>query len=216
VNQLKKAAEQEPTRDAFAQPLRDALSGENKVDLDTRLNQLQHAQEDVEKRDRAEQAKQGLSKVSQAFDASEPKAIQSARKTDSLKPGQQDAFGLGMAELQSLLNKLENERQMSRSDQAKQGREALYNLQTGLRSLYGDNERGNDILTKLDRVFKAEALDVGDLKKLMDELQHFSVETTERLARKEDKPDITNIDPSRLPPAYRGRIQKYFQKLSED
>ena len=49
----------------------------------------------------------------------------------------------------------------------------------------------------------------------MDELRHFSVETADQLATKEDKPEVTNIDPSHLPPAYRGRIQKYFQKLSE-
>ena len=216
VNQLKKAAEQEPTRDAFGQPLRDALSGDNKVDLDTKLNQLQLAQSDGEKRDRSEQARQSLSKVSQAFDASEPGAMRSAKKGDSLKPSQQDGFNLGMAELQSLLTQLEQNRKLSPKDQARQGREALFNLQTGLRSLYGDNERGDQILLRLDQMVKAEALDVGDLKKLMDELQHFSVETSDRLARKDDKPDITNIDPTRLPPAYRGRIQKYFQKLSED
>ena len=102
------------------------------------------------------------------------------------------------------------------SIQAKQGKEALFNLQTGLRSQYGDNERGNQILLHLDQMLKAETpLDVADLKKLMDELQHFSVETSNRLARKDDKHDVTNIDPTRLPPAYRGRIQKYFQKLSE-
>jgi hypothetical protein len=28
-------------------------------------------------------------------------------------------------------------------------------------------------------------------------------------------PEMTSIDPSRLPPAYRGRIQKYYQKLSD-
>jgi hypothetical protein len=49
----------------------------------------------------------------------------------------------------------------------------------------------------------------------LDQLQHFSVETADHLAKREDKPEVTNIDPSRLPPAYRGRIQKYFQKLSE-
>jgi hypothetical protein len=58
-------------------------------------------------------------------------------------------------------------------------------------------------------------IEVADLKKLMDELQHFSVETSDKLAKKDDKPEVTNIDPTRLPPAYRGRIQKYFQKLSE-
>src|SRR6185503_11772873 len=146
---------------------------------------------------------------------SEPKTIQAAQQTDSLKPSGQDSFSQGMANLESLLKQAEREHPISRQDQAKQGKEALFNLQTGLRSQYGDNERGNQILLHLDQMLKAETpLEVADLKKLMDELQHFSVETSDRLARK-DIPDVTNIDPTRLPPAYRGRIQKYFQKLSE-
>ena len=92
----------------------------------------------------------------------------------------------------------------------------MFNLRTSLRDLYGNNERATRILTQLEETLKPEApVDVELLKKLMTELQHFSVETSDRLARKEDKPEVTNIDPARLPPAYRGRIQKYFQKLSE-
>ena len=49
----------------------------------------------------------------------------------------------------------------------------------------------------------------------MEELQHFSMEAAEQLASREDKPELTHIDPAKLPPAYRGRIQKYFEKLSE-
>ena len=217
INQLKKLAEQEPTRDAFGQPLRDALSGQNKVDLDARLNRARQAQDPVEKQQRAGAAKEGLSKVSQAFTQSEPKATQTAQQTDSLKPGAQDGFNMGMAELQSLIKKLEQQGKLSPDDQNRQGKEALYNLQFGLRSQSGDNDRGNQILLRLEQMVKAETpLEVGDLKKLMDELQHFSVETSDRLAKKDDKPEVTNIDPAKLPPAYRGRIQKYFQKLSEN
>ena len=216
VNQLRKVAEQEPTRDAFGQPLRDALSGTNRLELDTRLNQLEQAQDDAERQQRAGEAKAALSKVSQAFGASEPKALQMAQKSDSLKPGEQDSFNLGMAELESLLKQLEQSRQIPRDDQAKQGREALFNLETGMRALYGGNERGQKILMELDQMFKTNSpLDTEDLRKLMDALRHFSVETADHLAKKEDKPEVTNIDPTRLPPAYRGRIQKYFQKLSE-
>ena len=111
---------------------------------------------------------------------------------------------------------MEKEHPISPKDRARQGREALYNLQSGLRAQSGDNDRGNQILLHLEKLLKPETpLEVADLKKLMDELQHFSVETSDHLAKKEDKPEVTNIDPSRLPPAYRGRIQKYFQKLSE-
>jgi len=217
INQLKKLAEQEPTRDAFGQPLRDALSGQNKVDLDARLNRARQAQDPAEKQQRAGEAKEGLSKVSQAFTQSEPKATQTAQQTDSLKPGAQDGFNMGMAELQSLIKKLEQQGKLSPDDQNRQGKEALYNLQLGLRSQSGDNDRGNQILLRLEQMVKAETpLEVGDLKKLMDELQHFSVETSDRLAKKDDKPEVTNIDPAKLPPAYRGRIQKYFQKLSEN
>ena len=58
-------------------------------------------------------------------------------------------------------------------------------------------------------------LDVENLKKLLEELQNFSLELSSVEAKKEDKPEVTNIDATRLPPAYRGRIEKYFQKLSE-
>ncbi len=216
LNQLKRVAEQEPTRDAFGDPLRDALSGTNKVDLDAKLNQLQMASGDEPaKREQAGQARDGLGKVSKAFGASEPGAMQMAQKSDALKSGAQDNFGLGMAELDSLIKQLEKSNQIPKEDQKKQGQEALYNLQLGLREQYGNNDRGNQILLSMNQMLQTNVLDAESLKKLMDQLQHFSVETSDHLAKKEDKPDVTNIDPTRLPPAYRGRIQKYFQKLSE-
>jgi hypothetical protein len=85
-----------------------------------------------------------------------------------------------------------------------------------MRGLYGKSEPGAQLLAELDRMLKAEQpLDADDLRKLINELQHFSVETVDQMSKREDKPEVTNIDPTRLPPAYRGRIQKYFQKLSE-
>jgi hypothetical protein len=202
LDQLKKVAEQEPTRDAFGPPLRAALTGQNKTDLDSKLGRLQLAQDEPTRQQRAGEAKDALSKVSKAFEDSEPRATQMAQKTDSLKPGEQESFNQGMSELESLLKQ--------------QGREALGNLQQGVRALYGDTERGTQILLKLDQMLKAEKLlDADDLKGLINELQHFSVETADQMSRREDKPEVTNIDPTKLPPAYRGRITKYFQRLSE-
>ena len=57
---------------------------------------------------------------------------------------------------------------------------------------------------KLDQMLKAEQpLEVEDLKRLINELQHFSVETADQMERSQDKPEVTNIDPTRLPPARR-------------
>ena len=106
---------------------------------------------------------------------------------------------------------------LSGEDQAKEGAEALYNLQTGLRETDGSNERGNQIMLHLEEELKKgeSPLDLENLQKLMEQLQRFSLELSAVEAKKEDKPEVTNIDPTRLPPAYRGRIEKYFQKLSE-
>jgi hypothetical protein len=222
VNELKQVAEQEPTRDAFGDPLRDALSGQNKLDLDSTLGRLERARrlqdvlDEPSKQQRASDARDALAKVTQAFEASQPKALQAAQKGDSLKPGDGESLSLGLAELQSLLNQMQNQRPISPQDQAKQGQQALLNLQTGLRSLYGDNSQADQILLHLDELLKGETpLDIDKLKKLMEEIQHFSIETADGLLKKAATPELTNIDPSRLPPAYRGRIQKYFQRLSE-
>jgi hypothetical protein len=216
LNQLKKVAEQEPTRDAFGPPLRNALTGPNKVDLDSKLARVQLAQDEAARQQRAGEARDALSKVSKAFEESEPKTMQMAQQTDSLKPDEQESFNLGVAELESLLKQLEDKRQLSRDNQNKQGREALVNLQSGMKARYGNNERGVQLLLQLDRMLKDDRpLEMEDLRKLIGELQYFSVETADQMSRQEAKPEVTNIDPTRLPPTYRGRIQKYFQRLSE-
>ncbi len=216
LNQLKAAVEQEPTRDAFRPPLRDALSGQKKVDLDAKLEQVRQAEDDAARRQRSGEARDALGKVSRAFADSEPEPLQAARRNDSLKPDAEDSFNQGMAELDSLVKQLESGRKLSASDEAKQGRQALSFLQDALQKQFPHDEGVSQHLAQLEEVFKSDQpLDPAKLKRLMDELQRFSVETSEHLAANAEKPDVTNIDPSHLPPAYRGRIQKYFQRLSE-
>jgi hypothetical protein len=121
-----------------------------------------------------------------------------------------------MAELDSLIRQLENNRGLSPEDQGRQARQTLEDLRNGLSSRQGNNDQINSILLKMADLLKPRtALEAANLKKLLAELQSLSVETAQQLAKKEDKPEVTNIDPTRLPPAYRGRIQKYFEKLSE-
>ena len=36
-----------------------------------------------------------------------------------------------------------------------------------------------------------------------------------QMEKKPDKEEISHIDPSKLPPEYRERVERYFQKLSE-
>lgn len=216
VDQLGKTAEQEPTREAFGQPLRDALSGQSRMDTEVKLRQLQQAQDDAEMQQRAAAARDKLGQISKAFSESQPRALQQARQNDSLQPRGPSSFNQGLAELQSLLQRLQQGRALPREDQAKQSQQAMNDLKSGLPNRPADEARAQELLKELDALLKAEGtLNLNELKKLISDLQRFSVESSPQMASKEEGPDLVNIDPARLPPAYRGRIQKYFQRLSE-
>jgi len=216
INQLKNTSELEPTRDAFGPPLREALTGQSKVNLDARLMQLKQTQDEISRQERAAEARAELDKVSKAFEASQPQSFRAAQQSDSLNPNEAEALDNAVAELESLVKQLERGSRITPEDQARQGRQALWNLQTGIRSQSGDNQEGNQLLSQLGQMLKTETgLEPGDLRNLIDALQRFSTEASGQLARAGDNAEITNIDPSRLPPAYRGRIQRYFQRLSE-
>lgn len=216
LRQLKSAAEQQPTRDLFGPNLRESLSGPNITSLNWPLGELERAADKEAREKAAGKAKDALSKVSKAFSESQPKAMQESEKSDSLKPPGEQGLERGLAQLQNLLRQLEQNQPMPSDDQAKAGREALYNLQRGLRETAGSNERGNQIMVHVDEELKKGEfpLDLERLKKLLDQLQNFSLELSGSPS-KEEKTEVTHIDPSQLPPAYRGRIEKYFQKLSE-
>ncbi|PWU20381.1 MAG: hypothetical protein C5B50_04125 [Verrucomicrobia bacterium] len=216
LDQLKSTAEQDPTRNAFGPALRDSLSDQKRAELNSRLNQLQYAEEEQDKEARAGQARDGLGKVSKAFTESQPKSLQMAQQNDALKPNADESFSQGMAELDSLIRQLESERGLSPQDEARQAHQALQDLRNGMNTRQGNNDQINSILLQFDELLKPKTpLEAANLKKLMSALQSLSLETAQQLAKKEDKPEVTNIDPTHLPPAYRGRIQKYFEKLSE-
>lgn len=216
LRQLRAAAGQSPTREAFGPELREALTEERLTEADWPLSQLEKPLLPQAKQQAAGQAKECLSRVSQAFDASQPKGLQAAARSDALKPGTDQSFGLGLAQLESLLRQLQNPKPPSPEDQTKQGAEALYNLQTGLRNRHGSNERVQQLLADLERALKPEQrFDLEDLTRLQQQLQSFSVELTPRGRTEDAKPEVSSLDPNRLPPAYRSRIEKYFQRLSE-
>jgi hypothetical protein len=215
LKQLKDLADQPPTSEAFGPELRESLSHGNMMSLNWSLGDLEQASSPEARRKPAGDAKEGLQKVSKAFEQSQPKSLQLARKT-SPSSGQED-FERGLAQLESLIKRLENKRPLSPQDQAKLGRESLHNLQSGLPEKGGSNERGDLILRQLEKELKKgeQPPDLETLKSVFDALQAFSVEVVSKEDLKNAKPQMTEVDPTRLSPAYRGRIQKYFQKLSE-
>lgn len=218
LQQLKSAAEQSPLNEEFGPELGESLSDASMSKMNRPLGELQQAASQEQRQMAAGEAKQGMENVSKAFEKSQPQSMQAAKRAG--KQGQQgDAqseFERGLAQLESLIKQAKSNRPISKQDQAKLGQEALANLQSGMKEKGGSNERGNQMLTLLDKELKKgeEPVDVEILKSVMDALRAFSVELASKKGL-EDKPEMTGLDPSRLPPAYRGRIETYFKKLSE-
>jgi hypothetical protein len=212
---LQGAAEQSPTREAFGPELRDAVSSSHLMSVNWPLGELEQASSADARKKPAGEAKQALEKISQAFERSMPKTLRLAQKpSEGNEPGQ---FDRGVAQLESLLRQLEAQRPVSPNDRRRQGQEALYNLQTALPDKDGSNEHGAQILARLEQELKKtdRPVDIDVLRSTLEALRAFSVEMAGKRTNSLTSPQMTGIDPNRLPPAYRERIQKYFQKLSE-
>jgi hypothetical protein len=217
TSQLKKLADEPPTRDVFGPPLRNALGGAQKQALDSKLDALAQAQGDDATKKSAGEARESLGRISKAFEQSQPQALQQARKIDPLKDSAADALERGLAQLQSLLTQMQNGHETPAEDQQKQRHEAFGLLQGSLRELYEKDDRSDKLLLLLERELKDDTkpLNAIALQKLMDEIKNFSIEFGDAQRKKPDEPEVTHIDPSRLPPAYRDRIERYFKRLSE-
>ena len=214
--QLKRSVNEASAGAGMGQPLSEAVSKTDQSGLNDTLEHLQQAGDDQERRKQAAEARDSLQQISRAFDASQPKALQAARQTDSLKADPKSGFAQGLSQLDNLLRQLQQERKLPVPEQDKQAREALDNLQAGLTGQLGQSDRGRDLLNQLQQMLDSrQGLNPDEIKRLLEQLERFSIEARPKLAGGPSAEEVLNLDPSRLPPAYRERIERYFQKLSE-
>jgi hypothetical protein len=216
VEQLKRNVEEPSLRDAFKPAVREALSDANKSELDGKLERMRQAENDEAKQHAARELKEGLERLGQAFDRSAPQPLQTARETDPLKQGERNGLEKGVTELESLIRRLRDGTELPAGDQAKQGRQALANLEQGMRNTMPGDPQGGERLRQLQEAFDRGApYDPNELSRLLSQIKRYSFEKLERMAMKEDKRELANIDTTRLPPDYRSRVQAYFQRLSD-
>ena len=218
LQQLKKIAEQSPASGAFGPALSESLKDQNLQPANQALSQLQGPLSPDARRQAAGQARQGLEQVARAFDQSKPGASQpSKRGQPSGDEPSEAGLERGLAQLDSLLKQLESQRPPAREDQAKQGREALYNLQRAFPNKGGSNQAGRQAVVALEEALKKgeQPLELEVLRRLLDQLQAFAGEVSVKAGPEEDKTEVTALDGTRFPPGYRGPIEQYFRKLSE-
>ncbi len=217
LNQLQQLAGQQPLSEAFGPPLREALGEKPRAALEEKLSQVEKAVSPGARQEPAGQVQQGLLKVCEAFEQSLPKAMRIAKDAAQSQPSQADGLQQGLAQLGSLLRQLESQRPVSPEDREKQRREAYFNLQNALRALAPAQPTAVVLSRELDQDLKSgeKAFDAEVLKRLMAALEKFNRELRAEPENRAVKPEVTGLEAGRMPAAYRGRVEKYFQKLSE-
>ncbi len=216
TSELKRIAEEKPTSESFGQKLRESLSDENKRNLDSLCDSLCNSQGGEARKRAAGAAKSGLQKVSQAFTESQPQLLVELQKEDSLQPAGKRSLNRGIKQLEDLLESGQDGRRLSSADKSKLQQEALTNIERGLDDLdSGSASSGKTYKALLEFYKPGVTIEPEVIQKLIAELEGLSVELAETQGEEPNEPEIRHIDLDKLPQAYRERIRKYYEKLSE-
>jgi hypothetical protein len=129
----------------------------------------------------------------------------------------QNALDRGLQQLDSAARGQAGGRPLSAQDRARLVREARSNLGIGISEVYGNNERSEQVAKQVEEKLEkpANLIDLQTIRDLLSQIQPMSRERGTEDRPKEEPAKTSNVDLSRLPPAYRQAIEKYFEKLSE-
>lgn len=213
IDQLKQLAEQKPTSDDFGPELREELSDQNRKELDAQCDSLCKAGGAGAKGRAAGALKGTLEKIARAFSASQPRLLAELQTQDALEENAGQAMEHGIRQLK----RLAQDPRLSSQDEARLRRESVANLQSGVQGAYGNNERSRRALENVQQALEDPAVPVDErlIQRLLDVVERLSRERTLTDKRPQEEPGLTHTDPSRLPPAYREAIERYFRRLSE-
>lgn len=217
TREMKRLVEETPAGDAFSGALAEALGPSRQAERERKLDALTEATLPDTRRRAAREAREDLETLSRAFEESQPATVRALRKTDPLKEGDDEAFERGLRQLEGLVAEAEAGRPKEGEHAERRRRELLFNLRQGIVGLHGQNERSHRLLLRLeDELTRADLhADPRRLRKLLEEIEQFRVEMSDARLAKEQANALRHVDVSKLPPAYRDRIQRYFQRLSE-
>jgi hypothetical protein len=217
TRELKKLVDDSPVGEAFGLPLLEALSEAHQEERERKLDALTEATDAATRKLAAGRARSDLEQLSGAFGKSEPAVVRGLRESDPLSDTPMEALERALRQIEALVAQAESGKARDPKDAARQRRQALADLRRGTEDRHGKDERTARLLLRAEEELTRVDLkvDAPRLRKLLDEIEQFRLEMTDRALAKKDLAQLRHIDVSRLPPAYRERIQRYFQRLSE-
>lgn len=215
MEQMKEIADSQPK--GLGDQLQKSMQGEQQEQREQAMDQLGQGKQGEEGKQAAANARDSLKELSQSFEKSQPETMAKTREKDPLGPGTpEEQLDRGEKQLNSLSKRLEDNKPPSPEELEKQMQEIHDNLKGGAEGNPDVQKQLADVFDKMDMKGngKAKELTPEQIRELLAQLEALRVELSE--GKSEDgKADLTHLNPEKWPAQYRDRIQKYFEKLSE-
>jgi hypothetical protein len=216
TGQLKSLAEDKPMKECFGNELREALNDENKRAIDSQCDSLCRAQGGEARKQAADSAKAAVQRVCQAFAASQPEFLAALQQSAAFQQDAQPHLESAISRLERLLESREDGR-LPPDGMMKVQQEVFGDIEQEISRLPADNPGVSRLFRALRESYGPGAdMDLSVIQKLVEQLKNLRVELIEQRSGEADEPDLRHIDPAKFAPAYRDRIRKYFEKLSEE
>jgi hypothetical protein len=136
---------------------------------------------------------------------------------DNLQESGHQALASAMRQLESLSSRRQGRRPLTQEQQRRLRADAAANFAEGIPSVYGHNQRSEQVVDRIrrDLTEQVEPVDLQKVRELVSQIQQLQREVAVDSEPRNQDTELTNVDPSRYPPAYRRAIERYFQALSE-
>ncbi|MEY5025465.1 MAG: hypothetical protein RLZZ244_993 [Verrucomicrobiota bacterium] len=194
---------------------KEALSEEKVGEIEKKLQELEQAPDGAGRAQAAGSAKEALAGVKRALEQGHPEALRRAHGKEGQARDRQASLEQGMRQLKGLMRRMESGKAMGPADQAQQAKEAAENVEFGLSSENGQSEGTMALVREVRAALETpDRVTVEMVRSLISRLENAAAEVAE-FPEEQEKTRIRNMDTTTVPPAFRGRVERYFQKLSE-
>lgn len=215
LNQLQQSTSQPGSSGFFGPQLQEALSESQLPKIHQQLDALRGAQTAESRGKAAGQARDALASVQDALEKSLPRALQQAHQDNPLEGTNQNHLQAGISQLNSLLQRLLSGKPTTAPQQQQQAQEALSHFEKALTPVDASSPAARVLLAELrETLTSRETFATEGLERLLSKLQSLPMENATD-SQEKSSAKIANVDSQSAPPAFRSRVEKYFQKLSE-
>ncbi len=220
AEQTERVAQQPGLSPGMSEALQRAMGAAARKQVESQADKLAGAENSAARGEAAGRLRELLEKMAEAGQQAEQGQAQQAGSNslggDALRESGHSALARGMRELETLARQ-EKQPRLTQQQQRELRQDAAAQFAEAVPAIYGHNQRSQEFVEQLrrDLTEKMTPVDLETVRQLASQLDALRRETNVTARDTQAPAEIRQIDASRVPPAYRRAVEKYFETLSE-